>query len=276
MKPIDLIFLAFGRLEFTLESYGALMANTNPHLVRNLYIYADGPLAPIGVKAWNVWKNRGLIEKIRIVDERLGGPVAILNHYLRNFSRPGCDLVKIDNDLIVPPSWLSNLVATAAQNTDFDLIGVEPWAPELDELLPPIALEAFEAQRALVTIPNLVEHRHIGGIGYMRRAAFRCPDCDGKQLHEVETCGNCKGSRLDLPIPARDGRFGFTEWQWNRDDLKKGFLYPAGPYFLLDHLPIEPFLTLSKRYVAEGLQRQPWDVYPESCSRLWAWWKPKF
>jgi hypothetical protein len=89
---------------------------------------------------------------------------------------------------------------------------------------------------------------HIGGIGFMRHRAFR----------------GC------LPTPR--GRFGFTKWQSAHDHVKKGWIDPAMPVCLLNLVPFEPWLSLSRQYIANGWQRDWPGPLPESSKVQWEWW----
>lgn len=89
----------------------------------------------------------------------------------------------------------------------------------------------------------------IGGIGLMRNRAF-------------------------ITLPRPNGRFGFTAWQYKSGWVKPAWINPALPVFLLDRLPMEPWVSLSAEYVAKGWQR-PWDKYAEHQSAMWGWWQPE-
>ncbi len=89
---------------------------------------------------------------------------------------------------------------------------------------------------------------HIGGIGLFRHRAF-----------------------ITLPRPS--GLFGFTAWQTKSPWVTCGWIDPALPVFLLDRLPMEPWRSLSKQYVALGWQRD-WPPYEAGQSKLWEWWRP--
>lgn len=146
---------------------------------------------------------------------------------------PSCSteyFCKIDSDTIVPPGWLDECLAILEQNPHVDLLGIEP-------MYPVAAGPCFRAAEPA---------RYIGGIGFMRKAVFS------------------KG------VLTPKGRFGFTEWQDEHVEIQKAWIVPALPVFLLDRLPIEPYVSLSKRYEAEGWQR-PWGKYREN-DTTWAWW----
>jgi hypothetical protein len=90
---------------------------------------------------------------------------------------------------------------------------------------------------------------HIGGVGLMRKSAF---------------------DKRERPVP--NGRFGFTEWQ-HEHKPNVGWILPDLRLFALDQLPIEPWLTITRRYVGAGLNRR-WPKYNMTHAALWNWWKP--
>lgn len=151
-------------------------------------------------------------------------------------SRIGYDaiLAKVDNDTIVPPGWLDDCLAVMGKHPELDLLGIEAFHPSAP----------CPAER------EYVKADFIGGIGLMRTRVFKA----------------------NRPVP--NGRFGFTEWQEMRADVVKGWLNPALPVFLLDHLPFEPWASLTAEYVAKGWSRK-WPKYdPAEQGKLWEWWTP--
>lgn len=115
---------------------------------------------------------------------------------------------------------------------------------------PSIDLLGIEAIRPLGPGPRrFFEAEHIGGIGFMRRRAF------------------------DRCVPTAAGRFGFTKWQTAHDDIRKGWIDPSIPVCLLNLIPFEPWISLSREYIRKGLQRDWPGPYSEECRALWEWWK---
>lgn len=164
--------------------------------------------------------------------DTFGGPVAVMNHYLTH----GCSPIwaKIDNDTMVPPGWLTECLAVMDKHPELDLLGIEAFYP----------VKSAPAERSYETA------EHIGGIGLLRSKAFKT-----------------------LPRPnGRGGRFGFTAWQLMSDWVTAGWINPALPVFLLDRMPMDPWVSLSLRYEKNGWQR-PWDKYDESKANLWEWHK---
>lgn len=65
-----------------------------------------------------------------------------------------------------------------------------------------------------------------------------------------------------------DRWFGMTHF-WRKHTT--AWITPALPCFLLDHIPVEPWVSLAKEYVAKGWAR-PWEEYFEAPSPYWSWW----
>lgn len=117
---------------------------------------------------------------------------------------------------------------------------------------PEVDLLGIEAMRPVVTENTwraAEEADHIGGIGLMRNRCF-------------------------LTLPRPNGRFGFTAWQNKSGWVRKAWINPALPVFLLDRMPMEPWISLSREYIAKGWQR-PWDRYSMEQSAMWDWWQPE-
>lgn len=146
-------------------------------------------------------------------------------------------IAKVDNDTMVPPGWLNVCAAQLDVNENVDLLGIE----------------AMHGNDPDPSVPRRCESStHIGGIGLMRRSAF---------------------DRLGLPDIGDPPYFGFTAWQGgNAGRVVPAWLVPALPVCLLDHVPFEPWRSLSAEYVRKGWQRESWGEYPASRSFLWDWW----
>jgi hypothetical protein len=167
---------------------------------------------------------------IEVERGEFGGPVSIMNHYLSRPEETAPLFSKIDNDTVVPPRWLEACLAVIEACPQLSLLGIEAMTP--------VDVDC-RALRGYTPAP------FIGGIGVMRRSAF---------LQPME--------------PNRF--FGFTSWQDKRPGIIKGWLTPSLPVCLLDHLPMEPWLSLSADYRAKGWQRA-WTPYTLEESVLWEW-----
>ena len=169
-----------------------------------------------------------------VVQTELRSPVAITNDFLTQRD-PAPVFAKIDNDTMVCPGWLEQCLDVMDRYPEIDLLGIEPMYPcEGLDRVEPRGIELADT---------------IGGIGLMRTRAF-----------------------TSLPVP--DGRMGFTGWQSRNSQVKKAWINPALPVFLLNRLPIEPWATLSATYVQKGWQRAWPGPYRPGREKLWSWWDP--
>ena len=256
MSPaVDILFLAHKRPEFTRASLAALLANTDME-ANLLCIYTDGEQENQGAKeALDARHGKTLIIQVEL--GKHGGPVACINDRLEKSSAEF--IAKVDNDTIVPPGWLPACLDLMRRYRNVDLLGIEPWTPDA-KLFPrwvePRA-EILDAPTFGLKLKNMQVRTprpvsHIGGIGVFRRSAFE---------------------RFGRPVPhSQDGRFGFTEWQWQNPGMVKAFIDPPLPVFLLDHLPFEPWRSLSRKYEQEGIQRNVgWEYDAVKHRALWDW-----
>lgn len=234
---IDILYLAKGRTEFTLGSLRSLIENTDWARAR-LAIYTDGDDS--SELKWRRELTDAMVSRklaVTIRSQVCGGPAAVMNAYFH--SEDALDLViKLDNDAVVPPGWLDRCVSVMDANPELDLLGIEPPSST-------IKVSLAGAKNGYAPCDS------IGGIGLMRRRAF-----EGR-----------------TPLKAHSIYGGFTDWQLAHPEVKKGWLAPSIPLVLLDRLPMEPWLSLSKRYIAEGNQR-PWKNYGPEDAHLWEWWLP--
>jgi hypothetical protein len=221
LAQIDILYLAWNRRAFTEASLKALQDNTDWSRVRALCLYCDGIGEDDGTRklmaefTLSVPHPEVYFEFAQYRGSCFGGPIEIMNHYLRGLvgCKPAPWFAKIDNDVIVPPGWLQECLLMLRENPSVDLLGIEAVCP------PAMPHE----ERAIIPTD------HIGGIGLMRTACF-----------------------TDLPVP--DGRLGFSDWQI-KHDVVKAWLNPGLPVILLDRLPFEPWASLSKEYERKGWQR---------------------
>jgi hypothetical protein len=227
---IDVVFLAFNRLEFTEFSFTKMVKNTNWSQVTNLVIYDDG--SKDGTKEWLVERAQSMKAKIPTVihHTRFGSPVAVMNHWLDNHDSDS--FAKIDNDIVVPDKWLPEMLRLTHLNPSLQILGMQP------NIGPPVPGRTAERVAE--------ECRWIGGVGIIRRSAFLC----------------CR--------PSPRGRFGWTEWQTYHPTISRAWIRPDLTIFELDRVPLEPWKSLSKKYVEKGWQRE-WGPYPDDMSAYWDW-----
>jgi hypothetical protein len=234
---IDILYLAHKRPEFTRASLDALLKNTDWSRAR-LIVYTDGvPLS----------RDWAPPPSVCVLTAHYGGPVAIMNTHL--WATKAELFAKIDNDTIVPPGWLDACLSVMEAHPELDLLGIESPAsrtPNPDSgriVAPPESLVPASAGYAPCDA--------IGGIGLMRTSAF--------------------AGRSAMKPHSIYG--GFTDWQLAHPEVRKGWIVPPLKVFLLDRLPIEPWASLSREYIAKGWQR-PWTNYSPESVALWDWWNP--
>lgn len=241
----DLIYLAHCRDEYTAASLAALARNTDWSLVRRFRIYTDGV-------NWNVSFPREILFEppIELNLAKLGGPVGVMNDYLRDASAPLW--AKIDNDVIVPPGWLNQCMATMAASPELHILGIEPPASRTPAPWSPGKREPAPEHRHAADGPHpaYASTRAVGGIGMFRTAAWK-----------------------DRPVMKPHSIYGgFTDWQLARNALRIGWIVPPLKLFLLDRLPIEPWVSLGRGYMARGEQR-PWTMYSAAeTEEIAGWW----
>lgn len=229
---IDLIYLNHNRLEFTKASLEALEKNTNWDRVDQFYVYDDD--SKDGTREFLVsWLAETKIP-CRIIPRfgTFGHPVNVMREFLA-YRWKHSIFAKIDSDTMVPPGWLDESMGVMERHPDLDLLGIEVMN----------GVDATSQER------GYTEARFIGGIGLMRTRIF------------AES------------FPEPNGPyFGFTEWQERDSRIKKGWINPSIPVFLLDRVPFEPWRSLSKKYVEEFGQRD-WGPYNDESHDLWGWWE---
>ncbi|MCX7791470.1 MAG: glycosyltransferase [Chloroflexaceae bacterium] len=187
-----------------------------------------------GADAWLEQAIATVPAPVRFARTRFGSPVTAMLDFIARARAP--ILAKVDNDAMLPPGWLRQSLAVLDRYPELDLLGIEAMNPHSDdpELARSYAPAAF-----------------ISGLGLYRRAAF-----------------------ADSQPRMYQRYFGLEEWQVARGaQLRRGWIDPALPVFLLDRTPLEPWASLSARYVQRGWQRV-WPAYPPDCT-LWHWrWPP--
>lgn len=244
---VDIVFPAASRPEFTAVSIQSLAMNTDWSLVRRFILYTDGsePYQSYGPL------NAAMLACGEYVTEKLGGPVAIMKHWL---GRNGAEVMaKIDNDVVVPPGWLNAAVAVMTENPELSILGLEPPlsrtpSPWSVTKAHPRRAPEIDGPKVLRAGKGYAPCGSIGGVGLMRRSAF--DGREGMRPHSIYG--------------------GFTEWQIHQTKLVKGWIVPPIDLFLLDRLPFEPWLSLSRKYIAQGDQRG-WTNYRPADHRLWDW-----
>lgn len=234
---IDILYLAHNRREFTEATIAALRKNTDWSLVRSVMLYDDR--STDGAREFLAEQKFPVETHFR--PGNYGGPAAVMNDAICSV-HPEAMIAKLDSDTMVPPGWLGDCVGVMRANPNLDLLGIEAH---------------YEVEPA-PRVRSFAPAEYIGGIGLMRCSAF-------------------------TTLPRPNQRFyGFTAWQTctlvptgfgGKRPVAPGWLKPSLPVFLLDRMPLDPWVEINARYVAEKWQR-PWPKYdPVKHAYLWEWWK---
>lgn len=239
---VDVLYVAWNRLEFTRASFELLLTNTDWDRVARLVVHDDGSddgtyewLRDEGVPA----AAAGLMD-VELRRTGYGSPVAVMNDYL---SATDADVfAKIDNDIAVPPGWLPAML-DVWDRAGVDLLGMEAGrvgVPGRDDHPDPAAPSEYGWEAC----------SHIGGVGLMSVSGFtRRPR-----------------------IPVRGQRFGFTEWQGHYD-VPRAWIYPDLMVPQLDRVPLEPWQSLAREYLGRAWQRE-WPDYSPAWMRPYFDWLP--
>lgn len=227
---LDILFLSWNRFQFTKFSWEMLMANTDWSLVSNLVVWDDG--SEDGTAEWLHERVPSAPVPATFRSDSLRSPPAIMNRYI---SQSQVDVfAKIDNDIVVPPGWLGDMLGVMERNPEVELLGMEAGRgngqkPDWD------GVYRFE------------DGSHMGGVGLLKVDTF------------------LRRTRM----PEDRGRFGFTEWQLEYQPVR-GWVNPDLPVVSLDRVPFEPWLSFSRDYVEKDWQR-PWGTY-HARADYWDWW----
>lgn len=230
---IDILYLAYNRLEFTRVTYEHLLANTDWKHVRRLVVYDDG--SEDGTREYLDGALHASPVDAVLRHGGYGSPVKVMADYIGNDPAPV--FAKIDNDIAVPPGWLPPMLDVLDRRPFLELLGMEAGMTRV-------------AGRDGVPFDGVYDHArctNIGGVGLMRASAFAI-----------------------RPAMRADGRFGFTEWQHTYKPVR-AWISPDLPVVCLDRLPMEPWVSLSDGYVERGWQR-PHGLYdPVWMGWCWEW-----
>lgn len=150
---LDIVYLAWNRLEFTRASFGCLLTNTNWDLVSKLIVYDDG--SSDGTAEWvdSALTSFPVYSDLRHTSYR--SPPAIMNHYVSGSSADV--FAKIDNDIAVPPGWLDAAAGVMRLKQRLQLLGLAA---------------GWTGVRESADGYGYLASSHIGGVGLMRTKAF--------------------------------------------------------------------------------------------------------
>lgn len=231
----DILFVSFNRLAFTQAAFTALLRNTEWDEVEQLLIADDA--STDGTAEW-LTDEATRFSRVTGVETLMhpgptGGPVAAMNWALDNRSADADRVAKIDNDFVVCPGWLPEVLRQMTINPGVDVFGLQPrFGPASP---PPDYTRTVE------------ECRHIGGIGVMRHRMF------------------------ELCRPVANGRFGWTEYQTEHPAVRKAWVTPDLPCFSLGQIAAEPWVSLAREYIQAGWMRE-WPEYVNGGRGYYEWW----
>jgi GT2 family glycosyltransferase/glycosyltransferase involved in cell wall biosynthesis len=152
-RRVDLLYLARNRLEFTMETFECLLANTDWGDVRELVVYDDGSVD--GTREWLERNHPRVPASTSFVRTRFGSPVTAMCHFIEAAKAPL--LAKTDNDAMLPPGWLRESLEVMARHPELSLLGIEALQPVGDRP---------------GTARGYAPARFVSGLGLYRRAAF--------------------------------------------------------------------------------------------------------
>lgn len=239
---VEILYLAWNRKAFTQTTFELLLTNTDWSRVERLVVYDDG--SRDGTRGWLASNVGRCPVPHELRRSRFRSPPATMNDYL---ARTYADVfVKLDSDIAVPPGWIDPLLKVMAANEELELLGMQagmgadprdpsPAWPD-GHWVTPVGDRHF----------SWVPSSHIGGVGAMRVSAFR-----------------------SRPAIGEAGRFGFTEWQHELEPVR-GWLSPCVRAIQLDLVPVEPWASLARRYLANRWARE-WPPYQDP---FWWDWLP--
>ncbi len=247
---VSLVFPAFNRLEFTKQSWAALMANTDWSLVEEFHVYDDGSTDGTAEFLMNaVISEPPLNVPVFFRRTSFRSPMGVTLDWIRRSKAPL--LAKLDNDTVYPPGWLNVALDVMERNPKLEMLG----------------LECMRTPGTFMGIIDGHAKYHVPGHGQF----------DYERAQFVSGLGVYRRSAFAQSLPPDEGYFGFEEWQ-RRRCKKAGWIIPSLPVFLLDRLPMDPWKSLSESYVEKGWQR-PWSGagelrYKPEESDKWSWWRP--
>lgn len=228
---LEILYLAWNRLEFTKFSFAKLLENTDWEIVDRLVIYDDGSTDGTREYLDEAISQCPVEHELRHLG--LGSPVATMRHFIENSQAEL--MLKTDSDIIWPPGYLPTMIGVIERNYGLELLGAEAGRTGL-----PDWRDFWDGEYRYELAS------HIGGVGLMKVDAFR--------------------SRPSL-LP--DGRYGLTEWQVQYRP-GRGWISPDLLICDLSRVPIEPWRSLTAEYIDLGWQRD-WGFYDERHPQPWEW-----
>jgi hypothetical protein len=117
---LDVVYLAWNRLEYTQATFALLLENTEWRMVDRLVVYDDG--STDGTCEWLREACADAPTEVKFRTRELRSPPAIMNDYLGR--DPATLWAKIDNDIAVPRGWLQKLCRVMADHNELAALGM--------------------------------------------------------------------------------------------------------------------------------------------------------
>jgi hypothetical protein len=152
-RCVDLFYLTSNRLEFTQETFGALLENTDWQFVREFVVNDNNSVD--GTREWVKQAIKDCPAPVRWIEGNYTSPVAAMVNFIRSSRAP--ILAKVDNDAMMPPAWLRQSLEVLDRHPELLLLGTEAMNPHSDD--PQVTRSYTKAD-------------FISGLGLYRRQAF--------------------------------------------------------------------------------------------------------
>jgi GT2 family glycosyltransferase len=218
-RSVDLLYLACNRLEFTKETFTALVANTDWQHIRELVVIDDG--STDGTREWLGDNISKVSAPVRLLHTQFGSPVTAMTHFIKSASAPM--LAKTDNDAMLPPGWLRQSLKVMDSHNELTMLGIEAMYPHDDNPN---------------TTRSYTKAEFISGLGLYRREAFAQSQPSAyKKYFGLEEWQMARSNQFiygwitpAMPVFLLD-RFPFDPWRKYSDEyINRGWQRPWPGY----------------------------------------------
>ncbi len=124
-RSVDLFYLSSNRLEFTKETFGALLENTDWEFVREFVVNDNHSVD--GTREWLKQAIKDCPAPVKWIEANYTSPVAAMVNFIRSARAP--ILAKVDNDAMMPPGWLRQSLSVMDRHPELLLLGTEAMYP---------------------------------------------------------------------------------------------------------------------------------------------------